>query len=48
MLYKYKREYGKAYQCINFYICPSRNYNDYTVNKLADVFTECSESDKEA
>ena len=48
MLYKYKREYGKAYQLINFYICPSRDYNDYTVNELADVFAESSESDKEA
>ena len=48
MLYKYKREYGKAYQRINFYICPSRDYNDYTVNELANVFAESSESDKEA
>lgn len=48
MLYKYKRENGKAYQRINFYIRPSRDYNDYTVNELADVFAESSQSDKEA
>ena len=47
-LYKYKREYGKAYQRINFYICPSRDYNDYTVSALTDVFAESSESDKGA
>ncbi len=48
VLYKYKNEYGKAYQRINFYICPSRDYNEHTMNTLGDLWAESGESDKEA
>ena len=46
--YKYKSEYGKAYQRINFYICPSHDYDEYTMNVLANLWVQStSESDKE-
>ena len=47
VLYKYKSEYGKAYQRINFYICPSHDYDEYTINVLANLWVQSSESDKE-
>ena len=37
----------KAYQRINFYICPSHDYDEYTINVLANLWVQSSESDKE-
>ncbi|CAB4044555.1 Hypothetical predicted protein, partial [Paramuricea clavata] len=48
VLYKYKNEYGKAYQRINFYICPSHDYDDHTINGLGDLWVESDEGDIEA
>ena len=47
VLYKYKGEYGKAYQRINVYICPSHDYDEYTMNVLANLRVQSSESDEE-
>ena len=48
VLYKYKNEYGKAYQRINFYICPSHDYDEHTINGLGDLWVESDEGDIEA
>lgn len=48
VLYKYKNEYGKAYQRINFYICPSHDYDEHTINTLGDCWVDFGESDNGA